>query len=337
MSYPVITPGEARVLANKTWTLGDREFRFGERPMLGSEAFVYPLYDSDEQLVAFVRFSLRVLTPERLQRTQWLIGQRLDEKTPVFKAAPYSWLSTFQQGRPDGVSIDFVATLHAAVRGESWRAIKRRCDNEQKLPLMKKRIAAAKQLISHLAILESIGRHGFIHGDVSDGNFMIDLATGEAYLIDFDAFIYTTSDTLKFPRLSFEAGGVKGTIGYMPPELEESTAGEAFPFSDRYARDMLLIELLGFQLGDPIDASPKFWEEPGLTQQKLQKNCRELSLTHLLRPDVFELPEKHRPCSRELAVKAQCQMPDCKIQLAPFTVKVPESSKPVVLRERKAK
>lgn len=324
MKLPLITPRQARCLAGSRWNFGGEIYTFGKKPLSGGEAFLYPLVNESNQVAAYARFLLNssANTRERFERTQWLMGQQLHKRSSVFRAAPYAWLSTFELGRPPGCPHDFVATIHAAVPGRSWRSIKQGTESNQGMLSDACRVMAAKTLIAHLATMEFVGPEGFIHGDVSDGNFLIDAATKSCHLIDYDAFVYTTSSLLRYPRLTVEMGGAKGTPGYMPPALEESTAEEAFPYSDKFGRDMLLIELLAFQPGDPALASPRYWSEFETTLVKLEQLARPLGLTHLLDPSVFVLDESERPSSKELAIAAGCRMPG-------FSNPKPPSKRPV--------
>jgi len=310
MKFKTITPRTAKQLAGKQWTIDGTEYVFGANLRQGGEAFLYPLFDSEGSLRFYVRFlTARAASEARLERTSWLIAQRLDQLSEVFSGVPKAWLSTLN-GRPPGINFDFTATLHNAIHGHSWRDLKARSELEANaLPSIRVRKIAAKNLIAHLATLEQIGPEGMVHGDLSDGNFIIDPKTGKCYLIDFDAFVYVDPTNLKHPRLPVALGGVKGTPGYMPPVLESETSSAAFPFSDRHARDMLLIELLTFRAGDPIDVTPKHWSNLSLTLKRLSAPAKSLGLDYLLEKDIFERDEKDRPSSRELAISAGCSMP----------------------------
>ncbi|WP_425395427.1 hypothetical protein [Aeoliella sp.] len=311
MNIPSITPGQSRALLNKQWNLGEQTVRFASKFHMGSEAFVCPLLDDREQEIAVLRFlSERAVIPERIERTSWLIGQQLHHASSVFLTAPYAWATTREFGSPEGIELEFAATLHHVAPGRSWRAIKTASVYAgEPLPSQTQRCAIAKRFVAVLATLESIGPNGFVHGDLSDGNLYIDLATGYCCLIDFDAFVYTSSTTLKAPRLCVGQGGVKGTPGYMPIDLQETSRPEAFPYSDRFARDMLLIELLSYQEGDPFDESPLHWEDRELTQANVAPVAQSLGLTHLSDTAVFSAAEHERPSSKDLAITLHCEMP----------------------------
>ena len=247
--------------------------------------------------------STSVRCPRRIHRTEWLIGQRLDLKSNLFHGAPRAWASTYREGRPPGIPFDFTGTLHRAVPGKSWKEIKAAtldCGSAA-LPKKQARWQAAKNLIAVLAAFEAFGPNGFVHGDLSDGNVIIDPLTGDLHLIDFDAFVYTTSPTLKYPYLSVAEGGVKGTSGYVPLDLEAANIASAHPYSDRCARDMLLLELLGFVEGDPVDVSPRFWDQHEMTLESVDPAARALGLPYLSQLSVFTATERERPTSRQLA------------------------------------
>ena len=302
MSYwPTITARQARALEGKPWTIDGRVLYFGSFH-IGGEAFASAMVDGAGRVVAFLRFlNKRFTTPGRIHRTEWLIAQRLDSKSDLFTAAPRAWASTGKRSspRPPGIDFDFTATVHNAAPGKSWKEMKAAIDGGlDSLPCENIRITAAKQLITSLATLEVAE---FVHGDLSDGNVVIDPSSGSLRLIDFDALVFKKSTTLAHPQLPTSLGGVKGTTGYMPADLEQSDSPNCTPYSDRHARDMLLLEILGFVQDDPPDLSPKFWGDPHLTLEAVSPLARKMGMPHLCQPTVFSAPENTRPSSRQLA------------------------------------
>lgn len=316
MSYILLDIRKARSLSGKRWTIDGIEYLFGDHMSEGGEAYVYPLLDANGKTTAFLRFlKPRFANRKRIERTAWLIGQKLHEATDVFLGAPSAWVSTKVHGRPSNFHCDFTATFHKAVDGMSWTALKERVQYEgEVLPSLTVRKEFAKHLIAHLATLEVLK---MVHGDVSGGNFLVNPRTGEAYLIDFDAFVFKGSETLMIPQLSIADGGVKGTPGYMPSDLENTKSKNAAPYCDRHARDILLVELLAIRNNDPCDVSPRFWKNSELTWKNLEPSANELGLTHLLDPNFFALKSHERPSSRELAIAASCSMPALKLNEEP--------------------
>ena len=307
MNYIPLEARKARALVGKTWVINGVNYRFGKQ-FCGGEAYVFPMLDEQEQLAAYLRFvKPSKASPARIERTSWLIGQQLPKVSEVFLGAPSAWVSTGIYGRPKSIKFDFTATFHHAVPGVSWGELKLSNETEDGvLPSMAVRIQMAKNLIAHLAILEYLG---IVHGDLSGSNFMVDPKTGKAYLIDFDGFVFSKSKTLKKPKLTIKDGGVKGTPGYLPPDLEETQSKLAAPYCDRHARDILLVELLAIQEGDSADVSPKFWCNPLVTWNRLKPHATELGLLHLLQADFFQLTSAQRPSSLDLAIAANCAMP----------------------------
>jgi len=115
---------------------------------------------------------------------------------------------------------------------------------------------------------------------------------------------------LSHPKLHVDAGGSKGTPSYMPPLLEAETSLHVGPVSDRFARDMLLIEILAFQGGDPIDTSPLYWSGQDELLADIANLAKSLQLEHLLDMSVFSLQESERPSSFDLASRIQLNVED---------------------------
>jgi len=299
--FPTISPMQAKGLAGKRWTVDGHEYCFGSDVHLGKEAFLYPLLDESGDLVAYLRLlNALAVSPERIHRTEWLVAMRLDQRSPAFEAAPRAWATTLHSGRVPGVDHDFAGTLHTAVPGMSWRNLKLAAeDGRLSLPSLAVRQQIAREFLFQLADFEEMG---FIHGDLSDGNIVVDPKRGDCRLVDVDAFVYEGDSRLKHPQLSLSAGGVKGTPSYMPPDLEATESLTELPYSDRHARDMLLIELLCFTPGDPVETSPKNWGEWETLRETLRPVASSLGLGHLLQENLFNMGENERPTSRQLAM-----------------------------------
>ncbi len=164
-------------------------------------------------------------------------------------AAPRDWADTATYGRPGGVPFDFGGSLGQGVPGMTWL--------EAKLAIAERRLELddtqrarfSHDLLRALSVLES---EGLVHGDLSPNNLIVDprapLDQPSAYLIDFDAFA-VPGEAGPIAVLSVAEGGSFGTEGYAPPELfaryEEGRDDRPIaPYSDRFGRDMLLLEWL---------------------------------------------------------------------------------------------
>ena len=110
---------------------------------------------------------------------------------------------------------------------------------------------------------------GIVHGDLSPNNVVIDLEAARdrpaLYLIDFDAFVAEAAGPNR--AVTVAEGGTYGTDGYCPPELAAAAAdgdGAVAPHTDRYGRDMLLLELLVMDCGLSPDDPPSLWDRDQL-------------------------------------------------------------------------
>ena len=104
-----------------------------------------------------------------------------------------------------------------------------------------------------------------LHGDLSPNNIIVNLErkAGDPalYLIDFDGFVAPAAGGA-LEQLSYAEGGTIGTPGYHPPDLEEHVSagvGETAPYSDRYGRDILILEFLCFHKDLKDEGSPTEW------------------------------------------------------------------------------
>jgi serine/threonine protein kinase len=163
-------------------------------------------------------------------------------------------------------------------------------------------------------------RAGIIHGDLSPNNIVIDANAPPhepaLYVIDFDAFVAPAAGSDQ--AIDVAEGGTYGTDGYCPPELGSRAAagdGSAAPYSDRYGRDMLILELLFMDSVLSPDDPPERWNRD--TLQRLfaawQASCdsaRWKMLEHLKIPEVFSLSEQDRPTSTQLAAGLGLKLPE---------------------------
>ena len=243
-------------LAGKRWRHAPHWYTFEEKIgnsppySLGTEAAAFPLTRDDGQRF-YAKFFRRVKKPGlRLRRIQWLIDQNIFQWGPALSAAPQLWLDSRDIGRPEDVDFDITACLSREAPGDPWSNAKDKIRKHNWTSANRNwRHTAAIELLRALAVLEN---RGITHGDLSENNILINPHGSGAPLvsiIDFDSFVAANRPDL---RLSVADGGTCGTNGYCPPNLIERKSTDddsATPYSDRYGRDMLLLELLCFSDG----------------------------------------------------------------------------------------
>ncbi len=139
------------------------------------------------------------------------------------------------------------------------------------------------------------------------------------YLIDFDAFFAAAAGANR--AVTVAEGGTYGTDGYCPPDLAAAASagdGSAAPYSDRYGRDMLLLEFLLMGRGLPADDPLGHWNREQLQRQfaawraRSDPNCVR-TLGHLDPATVFELNERERPTSVDLAIGLGLSLPERRV------------------------
>jgi len=178
------------------------------------------------------------------------------------------------------------------------------------------RCRCVEDLVLATAVLE---RAESVHGDLSPNIIVIDPDAPPdepaLYVIDFDAFVAPAAGSDQ--AVDVAEGGTFGTEGYCPPDLSSRAAagdGSAAPYSDRYGRDMLILELLLIDSVLSPDDPPEKWDRDRLRQlyAAWQASCdpaRHQMLAHLQVPDVFSLSEQQRPASTHLAAGLGLQLP----------------------------
>lgn len=310
---PSVSQLEARELAGKSWQINGDMLRFadfdprepGQPPWkTGAEGIAYPLHGANKTPRAYVKFfdELKV-NAKRIGRTRWLIKQQMGQWLPGLAGAPGVWVDTSSDGQPHGVTFHFACSLAKAVPGRTWLEAKLdiadgviRLDEE-----LRKR--CVMDLIRGLVHLE---QRDIVHGDLSPNNIIVDVdaAAGEPalYLIDFDGFVAPAAGRDLY-RLTAAEGGTFGTKGYCPPDLERQCSNNNLsvaPYSDRYARDMLLLELLCYD--DTCDFEEPVCEWPvQQVHSRLDRSPLAGQFAPLRRPDIFTIAEKHRPSTESLA------------------------------------
>lgn len=312
---------EIMQLSGKRWLVDGEPLSFvghgdspGSHPWSGGgEAIAYPLLSSNGEVAYYARFlSGKPMTEKRYERWNWLAKSGIHELAKELRGAPSTLLETQAVGRPDGIEFDFSCSLCEAVPGKTWELLKD--DIREGLPFSDElRRRCISNLIRATAMLE---RKGVIHGDLSPANVIIDSKTSVGaptlYVIDFDAFVALNSDA-DVSRLTAMEGGSYGTDGYCPPNLNSLVGikeDELAPYSDRFGRDMLILEFLCFDEQTPFDP-----EEPVLNWDRSYVQCQlneskiARSLPYIRQRDLFDLHEDDRATSEQMAGWTRTTMP----------------------------
>src|SRR5690606_30098291 len=171
---------QAEQLAGREWVLDGAVYRFadfagpGQPPWeSGSEGIAYPLLGADGTPAAYAKFfdGARIST-KRIERTRWLVDQRIDTWSPELRAAPSAWIDTRDVGRPRGISFDFICSLAQAAPGSTWAMLRFDVkDGAVQLDAAFRR-RCAESLVRSLVLLE---RKGLVHGDLSRNNVIINV------------------------------------------------------------------------------------------------------------------------------------------------------------------
>ncbi len=319
-----LTNTQAKELAGRLLTIGTETYYFknydqkhpGQPPWRsGAEGKAYPLLDYDRSIAAYLKFFTRP-TQKRLERTAWLIGQQMHTWLPGLSAAPLVWADTRHARRPAAATLDFAGYLARAVPGKTWLELKNAIHDNSVLFPEDFRWRCVRDLVLALSVLE---REGIVHGDLSPNNIVIDLEAPPdqpaLYLIDFDAFVAPAAAGNE--AVTVAEGGTYGSEGYCPPDLAAAATegdGSASPYSDRYGRDMLLVELLVMGRGLSPDDPPSSWSCDQLQRRYAAWQARSdpaclRTLFHLDRATLFTLAEQDRPPSTELAAGLGLALP----------------------------
>jgi serine/threonine protein kinase len=325
MDILVLSNIQAKALAGRLLAIREEIYRFkdynraypGQPPWRsGAEGKAYPLLGGDGSVVAYLKFFTRP-TQKRLNRTAWLIGQQMHTWLPGLAAAPLLWVDTRLNFRSSKTDFDFSGYLAQAVSGETWLEFKNRMVDAGTSFPEDVRWRCVEDLVLATAVLE---RAGIVHGDLSPNNIIIDPGSPSnepaLCLIDFDAFVAPAAGSDQ--AIDVAEGGTYGTEGYCPPELG-SRAGvgddSVAPYSDRYGRDMLILELLFMDSVLSPDDPPEKWNRDRLQRlyaawQASGDPARRQMLAHLQVPEVFSLSEQQRPTSMHLAAGLGLELPE---------------------------
>lgn len=326
-----LTQTQAKVLAGCAWRVAGRDYVFkprnpkepGTTPWKsGAEGMAYPLQNRSGTPTAYLKF-FNNDSPKRFKRVEWLIFQGLPQWIPHLAAAPLLWLDSREVGRPDGVDFDLTGCVADLAPGDTWLELKFRLSENSGLLSSEMRWRMASDLIYALAVLE---KPGLIHGDLSPNNLLVHLAAHRdlpaVRIIDFDAFAVPGEATAL--ALTVAEGGTYGTAGYCPPDLvKKAETGDLSiqPYSDRRARDMLLLEFL-FAAAGHEDRPPAEWDLSKLetTYSALHNRCPAAKagvLEHLHPARVFSLAEGQRPSSNKLAESLGLNIPPISFKSRP--------------------
>ena len=313
-----LTNTQAKELAGRLVKVGSETYYFknyerehpGQPPWRsGAEGKAYPLLGYDHAVVAYLKFFTRP-TQKRLDRTAWLIGQGIHTWLPGLSAAPMIWGDTRHADTPADGPFDFAGYLARAVPGKTWLELKSDIADNSVRFTEELRWRCVIDLLAALAVLE---QEGIMHGDLSPNNFVVDSAAlpeqPVLYLIDFDAFVADAAGENR--AVTVAEGGTYGTEGYCPPDLAAAAVagdGRAAPRSDRYGRDMLLLELLVMDGSLSPDDPPTSWDPAQLQRHYAALRARGDSprlpiLSYLDPATLFALAEEERPASIDLAAE----------------------------------
>ena len=188
---------QAKELAGRVVTIGGARCYFkcydpgqpGQPPWRsGAEGKAYPLLDQDGSVAAYLKFFTHP-TSKRLDRTAWLIGQKMHTWLPNLAAAPVLWTDTRHGLHGAKIDFHFTAYLATAVPGDTWLEHKSGIAGGGTLFPEDLRWRCVRDMLLALAALEGAE---LVHGDLSPNNVILDLDaqphTPALYLIDFDAF-----------------------------------------------------------------------------------------------------------------------------------------------------
>lgn len=278
----LLSNAQCRELSGSYWKVNSAAYQFSPMAGVGSpswrkgaEGIAFPLVDQRTgQVTAWLKMFKSSIDTRR-QRVEWLIRQKLGQKSLHLTAVPSCWIDTRDSARPEGINFDFCGSLSQAVPGKSWSEWKTLMHDDGQRLDDRLRLRAAFDLLHVTAELE---RNSCCHGDLSPGNTVVDLQAdpNEPVLrpCDFDAFVALNASGRAIQSLGTAAGGTCGTPGYSPPALQQNClqGRNVIPESDRYGRDILLLELLGFGPKNDPDLSPVYWSKPDLN--RLWKCCQ---------------------------------------------------------------
>ena len=339
-----LTNINAKKLAGSKWWIHERLFQFndygrnnrGVTPWhAGREGIAYPLLNAEGKTSLYLK-TFKQNTEARRARTDWLINQSLVNCSDRFTAAPFFWVDTQEFNSPENCPFNFEGYLSKAAQGESWEELRLFLDQKSLNAIsMDVRLLWVEHLIETLALLEKLE---ICHGDLSPNNIILtndsDSGIVELTLIDFDAFVPQNTPSVPefIPKLE---GGTYGTDGYCPKDLcESSERGEdAIPYSDKFGRDALILELLLYTGQKWMVNQPSSnWDRDRLKRRLVakQKSCSpkyHALFEYLNQQDLFDITENERLSSINLAESVTIEVSD--LQLSQTTTAPPIDFVPI--------
>ena len=336
---------QAKELAGQSFQIQGQRYQFrpydpgqrGQTPWrTGAEGKAYPLLDSNGRPAAYLKFFAQA-TAKRLQRTHWLIAQQMHLWAEQLQAAPSLWVDSRQHSRPAAVGFDFTGCLARAVPGMTWLEVKYRIQEKDFRPDDEFRWRCFCDLVLSVALLE---RAGILHGDLSPNNIIVDpnAPRGQPalYLIDFDAFVAPAAGAVG--QVTLGEGGTYGTEGYCPPDLtERANRGDdsVLPYSDRFGRDMLALELLCLGPDHSPDEPPVKWDKAVLRRRwealtARLAGTRAAALQPLRPPHVFTVAERQRTPAAQLVADLGLTLPPRRPPPQPPPAPIPPQPPPPV-------
>jgi serine/threonine protein kinase len=136
--------------------------------------------------------------------------------------------------------------------------------------------------------VSGLHRRGLVHKDVKPSNVLVDIATGEAWLVGFGL-------TTRLPRERAAPGpthAIAGTLAYMAPEQTGRMNRSVDTRSDLYSLGVTLYEMLTGTL--PFKASePMEWIHCHIARQPVPPGERTLGIPAMLSAIVLKLLAKN--------------------------------------------
>lgn len=312
---------EYRALAGKSWHVDGAPVSFADFTdgpgcppwASGTEAIAYPLLNASDEPVYYAKFvDCTLMSDKRKRRMEWLADAKLHSLTRELQGAPSAVVDTQDTGRPSDIDFDFLCSICRAVPGQTWLVLKDLLRSGEPFE-DNLRARCVRDLIRATSVLE---REKLVHGDLSPNNVIINPFAGPdepaLFVIDFDAFVAQNAG-LDVSRLTAAEGGSFGTEGYHPPDLlmlQGTKEDELAAYSDRFGRDMLILELLCFDEDTPFThEDPVFTWDRSYVHKKLSRSKLAQTVPYLCRQEIFELDEDSRPGSEQMAAWTRTTLP----------------------------
>jgi len=119
------------------------------------------------------------------------------------------------------------------------------------------RFTIARKLVNMVLSLE---RANISHRDLSAGNILVDLSTGDLHLIDWDSLFH--------PVLQFQSNTTVGMPGYIPPWAMNDAQLSWCPRADRFALAICVAEILTVAPGTMLHGDGSLFEQQSLGRDR---------------------------------------------------------------------